>query len=467
MRQRGRDQKGRSSDDSKIVRYPGIFHFNIGMMFFAIILVYVLICIFVYLNTGHVAGYEVMEGSLSSNHIYDALALRTEQTVGSAYSGYVNYFAIEGQRVAVGNLVYTVDESGQLLDYLKSQGTEEVSLSDEDLDELRTQIVNYTSDFKPEEFSTLYDFRNSLSGTVQKLSGSSILMNIQSLNESGSAIRSINYCNAIDTGIVVYSIDGFEEKKFHELTAADFDQSTYDRHQLIGNALVSAGDPVYKLSTEENWSVVIHENDEERVKELVDMEYVKVRFLKNQDESWGKVSTYTNSDGDTFVQLSFTNSMVTFCRDRFLQVELMTAEQKGLKIPNSSIAERSFFVIPESYITTSGSSKGVIREHYDENGNMSSDFVPVSIYNETADGFFVGEEELRSGDVLIEPDSNARFTVSRRESLVGVYNINKGYADFRQITVLYQNDEYSIVKPGTMYGLSIYDFIVLDASSVE
>ncbi|MBQ7679405.1 MAG: hypothetical protein IJT34_06105, partial [Butyrivibrio sp.] len=189
------------------------------MAIFLIILIYVVISIFIYLNTEHIAGYEVMEGSLSSNNIYEAVALRTEVVVDSELSGYVNYFAGEGARVAVGNLVYTVDESGQLLEYLKSQGSEEVRLTEQDLEELRAQIVDYAAGFRREEFSTVYDFRNSLSGSVQKLSSSSILNNIQSLNAGSATLQSINYCYAHDTGIVVYAIDGYEDVTLQNMTA--------------------------------------------------------------------------------------------------------------------------------------------------------------------------------------------------------------------------------------------------------
>ena len=48
----------------------------------------------------------------------------------------------------------------------------------------------------------------------------------------------------------------------------------------------------------------------------------------------------------------------------------------------------------------------------------------------------------------------------------GVYNINKGYAVFRVIDKLTENGEYIIAKPNSAYGLSVYDRIVLDASSV-
>ena len=357
----------------------------------------------------------------------------------------MNYFATEGGRVAVGNLVYTVDESGQLLDYLKSQGSEEVALSEEDLSELRTQIVNFDSSFDPHNFRTVYDFKVSLDGTVQKLSNNSILNNIQTLNENSGTLQSINYRYSGDTGIVVYSIDGYEDLTLQQMSAELMDENNYEKTQLINNNLVKSGDPVYKLCTSEEWSVVIQENDQDKVKELEDLEYVKVRFIKNQDESWGKVSTYTNDEGDTFVQLTFTNSMLTFCRDRFLNVELITEDEKGLKIPVSSIVYKSFYLIPKSYvIKNNDNSTGVLRVKYDEQGAETSEFITVEVYNETETEYDVDDETLRSGDLLILTDSNSRFTVSKSDSLIGVYNINKGYADFRQIIVLYNNFSNSI-----------------------
>ena len=74
---------------------------------------------------------------------------------------------------------------------------------------------------------------------------------------------------------------------------------------------------------------------------------------------------------------------------------------------------------------------------------------------------------LRVGDHLIKPESTESYTVSQTASLTGVFNINKGYADFKEIQILKQNDEYALIKSNTTYGLSTYDYIVLDASSVD
>ncbi|WP_158588785.1 HlyD family efflux transporter periplasmic adaptor subunit [Butyrivibrio sp. XB500-5] len=457
----------------KITRYPkNLNNINIGMIIFAVMALYIIISVITYMRKDHIIGYQVNEGSLSTNNIYEAIAIREEKIIASDAAGYVNYFQTEGSRVAVGNLVYTLDESGQLLEYLKSQGSEEVSLSDEDLAELRSQIVNFDSSFDVHDFYTVYDFKISLDGTVQKLANGSILENIQSLNEGSGSIKSINYKNSQDTGIVVYSVDGYEDLRLDAMTADKFDQTQYEKKQLINNNLVKAGDPVYKICTSEDWSVIIQVKDQDKFEEIKKKEeesgYIKVRFIKNQDESYGKVSTFTNSDGDNFVMLTFTNSMITFCRDRFLNIELITEDEKGLKIPNSSIVNKSFFIVPKDYVIKHNDGNfDVLKDKYDEQGNETSELVNISIYNETTSEYYIDNEVLRAGDILIKPDSNDRYTISKTDSLIGVYNINKGYPDFRQIKILYQNDEYSIVKSNTMYGLNAYDYIVLDSATVD
>lgn len=455
----------------KITKYPqNINNINIGMVFFVAVAIYILISVILYLKRDHIIVYQVMEGALSTNNSYKAIALRSEKIVTAENAGYVYYFAPEGRRVAVNSQVYTVDESGQLLEYLKSQGAEEVALTDESMEEVRSQIVDFSASFDEKNFYTVYDFKSLLDGTVQKLSNESVLQNIESLNSSSSTRQSIKNSTAQTTGIVVYSIDGYENLTLDAMSADKFDESKYEKHQLINNTLVKAGDPVYKVCDNEEWSVVIQVKDEEQAKALEAEQYVKVKFIKNQDESMGKVSWFTNADGDTFVQLSFTNSMITFCRDRFLDIELITKDDTGLKIPNSSIVEKSFFIVPEDFVTINPEKNAeVLRDKYDEQGNKTSERIVLSIYGESDDEteYYIDTDVLRAGDVLIKQDSTELYTVSKMHTLLGVYNINKGYADFKQIEVLYQNDEYSIVKSYTNYGLNVYDYIVLDAEAVD
>ena len=454
--------------ERKITKYRRPLNLNIGMLIFAAIFIYVVICVFMYFRTDHIVGYSVKEGSLTSNSIFRGIALRTEEVVTGNDAGYVNYFAREGERVALGSLVYTVDESGRLSDYLHTSESGENALSDADLEELKTEIIAFTNRFDRTEFSDIYNFKYSVEGTVLKLSNYNILENASALNDA-SGTTFINYHNAPKSGIVIYSIDGYEDLKLEDMTEEYFDQRNYEKKHLVSNELVANGDPVYKLSTNEDWSIVIQVDDEKLVDDLIEKEYVEVRFLKNQYTSWGKVATYTNEDGDTFVSLTFTNSMITFCTDRFIDIELLLEDEKGLKIPNSAIVEKEFFIVPKEYLTKGGNggNDGVLLESLDEEGNVTTGFVATTIYDATDTEYYLDDSVLRPGNSIIKPESTEKFTIGKTGSLTGVYNINKGYADFKQVNVLYENEEYSIVRSNTVYGLNVYDYIVLDASTVN
>ncbi len=453
---------------NKITKYRKPINLNIGMMVFAVILVYVVICVIMYFRTDHIVRYSVQEGSLTSNSIYKGIALRTEQVVTGQDAGYVNYFAREGERTAVGDLVYTVDETGRLSDYINAGSNGENSLSDSDLAELRTDITAFMHGFDQRYFDEVYNFRHNMESTAIKLANYNILENADALNDASGTVI-INYRYAANSGIVLYSTDGYENLKLEDMTAELFDEETYERNYLVNNGLVAAGDPVYKLSTDEDWSVVIQVEKELADRLVNEEKYVEVRFLKNQYTAWGQAAAYTNEAGDTFVSLTFTNSMITFCTDRFLDIELLLDEETGLKIPNSAIVQKEFFIVPKAYVTKGGSNgnDGVLLETYNEEGEATTQFVETEIYEETETEYYLDDSTLRSGNYIVMPETGEKFAVSRTGTLQGVYNINKGYADFKQISILYDNDEYSVVKSNTNYGLNVYDYIVLNADMVK
>ena len=129
-----------------------------------------------------------------------------------------------------------------------------------------------------------------------------------------------------------------------------FDEEKYSKKQLADNQLVTADEPAFKLSKNENWSLVLP-IEEAMSQDFLDEEYIKVKFLKNQQESWGQVSIVKGADNETYLQLSFTNSMITFAKDRFVDIELLLHDETGLKIPNTSIVNKEFYLIPRKYIT--------------------------------------------------------------------------------------------------------------------
>jgi hypothetical protein len=64
-------------------------------------------------------------------------------------------------------------------------------------------------------------------------------------------------------------------------------------------------------------------------------------------------------------------------------------------------------------------------------------------------------------------DSSKKYVIGTDTgSLIGVYNINKGYAVFKQINIMYENEDYAIVEQKTSYGIALYDHIALDGSKL-
>lgn len=453
--------------NNKIKKYRKPLNLNIGMIIFGVIFIYVIVCVILYFQTGRITRYEVMEGSLATNNIYRGVIIRKETVIPVTTAGYVNYYAREGERVARNGLVYVMDETGRLSEALEDMAIGENSLSDKELAEFRSEIVNFMHSFDYKNYENTYDFKYSLKNTVLKLANVGMLQNIGSL---GDVDNIINYSYAPDTGIVAYWTDGYEDLTAQDVTAAVFDDTQYKKTQLLSNSLVEEGDPAYKLSTDENWSIVIPVEPERGAK-LQEEGYILVRFLKNQYESWGQAKMLSNADGNTYLELSFTNSMLTFLSDRFLDVELIIEDETGLKIPVSSIVQKEFFLIPEDYVIPSGSSGrgSIMRQCYLEDGTISSEMFEIDLYNfddETKE-YYLDSSILDVGNILYKLDSQETFTVSKRATLIGVYNMNKGYADFKQINILYQNEEYAIVRSNTRYGLNVYDYIALNAENVK
>lgn len=450
----------------EITRRSGKTMNKIEFLIFGAMIVYLIVIIAAYLNSEKIRGYEIKMGSLSETKTYTGIALREEEMLTTPYTGYINYFVREGERVSTRDTVYSIDESGKLADLLHTGELGENPYTDEELAEFRSDIIQYDRGFEKKEFQSVYDFKYDIEGAVLKLANIDMQKSMETLNSSSFG-GSINMCKAGKTGYVVYHTDGYEKTSAQDITAEDFDRTKYEKKKINNNDLVEANSAVAKLVTEEEWSLVI-QVDEERAQALEEAEYVNVKFLKTQESSWASVTILRKEDG-VYAVLGFNNSCNSFCTDRFVEIELVINDEKGLKIPNSAIVEKEFFIIPAAYMSKGGSSGsyGVSKETFDAEGNQGYEFVETTVYNSNEEEFYVGNENLKVGDYIVKPDSAEKMSISKSGTLIGVYNMNKGYADFKQITILYQNDEYAIVSSNTQYGLTVYDRIVLDASSVN
>ena len=147
---------------NKVKKYRKPLNLNIGMLIFGAIFIYVIICVIMYFQTDHIVRYEVTEGSLATNNIYRGIAIRKEEVVNTDTAGYVNFYAREGERVAKGDTVYIVDETGRLSQELEDASLGENTLSNQELSEFRNEIVNFMHGYDDVTYESTYDFKYSL-----------------------------------------------------------------------------------------------------------------------------------------------------------------------------------------------------------------------------------------------------------------------------------------------------------------
>lgn len=436
------------------------------LVLFGAITIYIFVLIYMYFHSSPVRGYEIQMGSLSTSQYYTGIALRDEEIINASHNGYINYYVREGERVSSRDNVYSIDESGKLLTMLHNGELGSTDYTDEQLKDFKESIIQFQRIFSHKDFSNVYDFKYNIEGDIMQMVNLSMFQNMEQINKA-SLSGMVNLCATGQSGYFVCYTDGYENIKPEQLNSDLFDKEKYEKHRLSNNDLVDADTPIGKLITSEKWSIAVPV-DAEYAAFLEEEKYVKVKFVRTQDASWANVSIQRNEDG-IYAVLSMQNSCTTFSTDRFIEIEIMKDEPVGLKIPQSAIAEKTFYIIPAAYMIKGGANGnyGVSKEFYDENGNVVYEFVETTVYASNEKEFYVDNVNLTAGDRICMPDSTEQFAISDSGKLIGVYNMNKGYTDFKQITKLYENEDYAIVSSNTKYGLTVYDRIVLDASSVN
>lgn len=445
--------------------YKKRHNINIGVVLFGVILFYLLVTIISYVTARHVTAYEVREGTILKDNSYTGVIIREETVVNAADSGYVNFFATEATKVGKLTKAYSISEN-ELTFEQSDNNTEEdgsVELTSEEQNAIILKTQTFSDSYQETQYDDVYQFMESVEKMISTNSSQSRQAQLEAMIVNGAS--GINVYPAEDDGIIIYSVDGFEQLELNKLTEDMISRANYQKTEIYNNTNVSTGDPVYKLITSEDWKLII-KLDDEMAEELAENTSIRVRFKKDNQTARAGFSI-EKTKKFTLGVLSFDHSMVRYATERFLDIELILEDESGLKIPKSAVVEKEFYLVPEDYITQGGnsSSSGVLVQGKDNN----LVFTEADIYyRDTETGMvYLQKELLKKDSILIKPDSNETYKVEKTATLPGVYNINKGYAVFRHVNILCESDEYYIVKSGNTYGLTNYDHIALDGESVK
>ena len=326
---------------------------------------------------------------------------------------------------------------------------------------MKTQ--SFSENFREEQFSDVYTLKNNITNVLESKSNQSRQAQLDAMVAEGN--NDLQIYTAVSDGIILYSTDGYENITTDQVTEDDISKANYESKNLTDNTKIKDGDPVYKLIRSNDWSVVILLNDE-TAKELADVNRVKVSFSKDNETTYAGFSIQTKKD-TSYGILTFDSSMIRYAEERYLDLELILEDESGLKIPKSSVVTKKFYTVPKDYLTSGGNSSGtgvLVDISKDQ-----SQFQSVEVYysDEESNLVYLDYDAFDSNTVLKKPDSSETYELTKTKKLKGVYNINKGYAIFRQVQILCESDEYYIVASGQDYGLTNYDHIALYGDSVR
>lgn len=446
------------------------FRMNIGTIIFAIIFFYIIIRILISLQKESLSIYEVQNSYIDTNISATALIVRQEELVNATSSGYVSYYVRDGEKIGKNKTVYTIDETGSIYEKIKDADSDAFELTNDGLSEIRTRISNFENYFNYASFSDVYNFHYDIENAVLELTNEAMIEQLTSLDDSSTDISTYKKVTTTDSGIITYYKDGYENFDIHNFKASDINKSNYKKATLKTGEIINSGDPVYKLITSENWYLIAELSDKQ-VKELSDQDTVTVN-IHNSSKNITCNFELTKQDNKNFIIISLNQQMVNYINDRFIDIVIIQDQNNGLKIPNTSITKKSVYKIPIDYLSqgSDSTSNNLLNiKVLDDKGEVTLKQVSPDIYKTDDEYCYVDPNDFGQNDVLVNTqniDTLALNTAEKAE-LQGVFCVNQGIATFRYIDVLYQDDEYTIVKPEVPYSIAWYDRIILDQSLVK
>lgn len=443
---------------------------NIGTIIFAIIFFYIIIRILISLQKESLSIYEVQNSYIDTNISATALIVRQEELVNATSSGYVSYYVRDGEKIGKNKTVYTIDETGSIYEKIKDTDSDAFELTNDGLSEIRTRISNFENYFNYASFSDVYNFHYDIENAVLELTNEAMIEQLTSLDDSSTDISTYKKVTTTDSGIITYYKDGYENFDIHNFKASDINKSNYKKATLKTGEIINSGDPVYKLITSENWYLIAELSDKQ-VKELSDQDTVTVN-IHNSSKNITCNFELTKQNNKNFIIISLNQQMVNYINDRFIDIVIIQDQNNGLKIPNTSITKKSVYKIPIDYLSqgSDSTSNNLLNiKVLDDKGEVTLKQVSPDIYKTDDEYCYVDPNDFDQNDVLVNTQNNDTLALNTAEKaeLQGVFCVNQGIATFRNIDVLYQDDEYTIVKPEVPYSIAWYDRIILDQSLVK
>ena len=456
-----------SEDEKRILKLPKHGPVSFVLVIFAMVAVYFLVQGIILLNHHSIQIYDVNVASDdNAAALHKGIILRNEVTVESPAKGYLSYYTMNGEWVSKERLICSVDQNGNVEEKLRMLFYGHSTLTQSARQKIQAAIRNAVESYDNLNFDTVFRAKGDVEASVLNAL----------INESGdlsSKLVGMSYvpCYSGETGFFMNWFDGLENAAAENLDSSVFLTENYSRTELRGGNVVNEGEPVYKLAPDNRFTLSFLMSDAE----IASYGTKKTLSVRMEDglELTGSFSLKKTADGKNLGVLTFLKYGGNYLSERFRSFRILDKSVSGFKIPESSIVTKSFFVVPERFVSQGGGGNqwGVSTK----NADGSTVFHPATVYfrdtTENAPNFIIGEgvayvmgEDLYAGmEIQSSGDLAETMKLGVKASVEGCFQVNNGYCIFKPI-VRIQNSidtSYVIVSDRVKGSLKSYDRIVL------
>lgn len=446
-------------------------HINLGTLVFLVIVVYLMAYMLTYIGKDKLAIYEVSSSDIVDNIEGTGVILRQENLVNAAQDGYINYYVQDGAMVNKNGVVYMIDTTGEIQDYLKKVLEKKNIMSFDEKEQIIEKLKIFSEGYTDNHFSLSYETQNDINNTLLDYTDAMLTEHKAELEEKYGKDSYVEVTSAQE-GLVSFVSDGQENLKQSQVSEETF-LSKAKMSDLRTNKKQKAGSPVYRFIKGQDWQLMVPvgQNGYNRLKKRAeDNSSIQVTFQK---DNFTTTTSYRclKQNGKYYVILSFDNYIQRYLNQRYLSVSLTLSETNGLKIPSSSLVKKSVYRIPKSFLVHGGNSAEKDQLNIMETNKKGEKVLrqTSAIVYKTNDKYaYVVSKDLKTGIIISETDKQKIYTIkdSDKVEILGVYMVNKGYAVFALVDMVERNGDYCIVSTSGSK-IELYDRIILNSDTVK
>ena len=468
-------------------------HINFVVIVYVILMAYLLFIVYHSITKDTIHYVYAETGEILNEGAFNGVFVRNESVIYSNDSGPVRYFVPEGDKVRLNTYVCVINQNQEMERILNEQINEHLTQLNRAAtydyndyrilkDRIRSYVVekkrnplNYASIARDNIETTLYDISQTVVITDQDLFDQ-IQKKIQA--NQNKQLQNGAYYKMAKSGVISYTIDGFEEVTLDNFNPNVFAQEVTNL-DITKKQSISKGDPLYKV-VDNYLYYLVSEIDPYAEKHLENRSYVSLFFpTKNLSVDVKVQRTYREGD-KVFAVYQIDRYFDLFFSDRKIDYKIIYDQFNGLKIPNEAISLKEVYRVPKTSIQYNKGTYQIQKSILSGNTSGQQELIPIDIKEYYVDGEFSyvrsidSETQLNAHDkILYVLDPNAKvsdtgtYSLEDPITLQGVYVVNKGYTDFRRIETIYEDNDFSIIESQLRYSIGLYDKIVADSSGIE